>query len=85
MEEAANLLVSVGHETNEAISQVERYRLSPGYQICYTLGKYEILELRQQFVPRLGWQRFHRLLMEGGQLPFQLAYRRFHNLTDLIR
>jgi hypothetical protein len=85
MEEAANLLVSVGHETNEAISQVERYRLSPGYQICYTLGKYEILELRQQFVPRLGWQRFHRLLMEGGQLPFQLAYRRFQNMTDLIR
>ena len=85
MEEAANLLVSVGHETNEASSQVERYRLSPGYQICYTLGKHEILELRQQFVPRLGWQQFHRLLMEGGQVPFQLAYRRFQNMTDLVR
>jgi len=83
MEEAANLLVSVGHETNVAISQVERYRLSPGYQICYTLGKHEILELRQQFVPQLGWQKFHRLLMEGGQLPFQLAYCRFQNMTEL--
>ncbi len=85
MEEAANLLVSVGHETNEAISQVERYRLSPGYQICYTLGKHEILELRQQFVPRLGWQKFHRLLLEGGQLPFRLAYHRFENMTDSAR
>jgi hypothetical protein len=85
MEEAASLLVSVGHETNEAISQVERYRLSPGYQICYTLGKHEILELRQQFVPQLGWQKFHRLLMEGGQVPFQLASRRFQNMIDLVR
>ena len=85
MEEAAILLVSVGHETNEAISQVERYRLSPGYQICYTLGKHEILELRQQFVPQLGWQKFHRLLMEGGQVPFQLASRRFQNMTDFVR
>ena len=85
MEEAASLLVSVGHETNEAISQVERYRLSPGYQICYTLGKHEILELRQQFVPQLGWQKFHRLLLEGGQVPFKLASRRFQNMTDLVR
>jgi len=85
MEEAANLLVSVGHETKVAISQVERYRLSPGYQICYTLGKHEILELRQQFVPQLGWQKFHRLLMEGGQVPFPLAYRRFQNMIDLVR
>jgi len=84
MEEAVNLLVSVGHQTNEAISQVERYRLSPGYQICYTLGKHEILELRQQFVPRLGWKEFHRLLMEGGQVPFQFAYRRFQSMTDFV-
>ncbi|UCG12991.1 MAG: DUF885 family protein [Deltaproteobacteria bacterium] len=79
-EEAASLLVSVGFGADEAMSQVERFRLNPGYQLCYSLGKYEILNLRQHFLPKLGWQRFHRLLLEGGELPFHLVAWRLENL-----
>jgi hypothetical protein len=79
--EAANLLVSVGFEADEAMSQVERFRLSPGYQLCYSLGKYEIQELRQRFVSKFGWQRFHQLLLEGGEIPFKLASYRLENLV----
>jgi hypothetical protein len=81
-EEAANLLVSVGFAAGEALGQVERFRLNPGYQLCYSLGKYEIMELRQRFLPTFGWQRFHRLLLEGGEIPFHLAAWRFENLTE---
>ncbi len=81
-EKAADLLVSVGFTADEAIAQVERFRLNPGYQLCYSLGKYEIVELRQRFLPTFGWQRFHRLLLEGGEIPFNLAAWRFENLTE---
>ncbi len=80
-EEAANLLVSVGFAADEAMGQVERFRLNPGYQLCYSLGKYEILDLRHRFVPKLGWERFHQMLLEGGELPFELARWRFENLA----
>jgi hypothetical protein len=30
----------------------------------------------------LGWKRFHLLLLEGGEIPFDLAARRFENLTE---
>jgi hypothetical protein len=81
-EEAAGLLVSVGFAADEAVAQIERFRLNPGYQLCYSLGKYEIVDLRKGFLSRLGWKRFHRLLLEGGEIPFDLAARRFANLTE---
>ena len=81
-EDAAGLLVSVGFAADEAVAQIERFRLNPGYQLCYSLGKYEILDLRERFLPRLGWKRFHLLLLEGGEIPFDLAARRFENLTE---
>ncbi|MEJ2429625.1 MAG: DUF885 family protein [Deltaproteobacteria bacterium] len=79
---AAGLLVSVGFAAEEAVAQIERFRLNPGYQLCYSLGKYEILDLRERFLPRLGWKRFHLLLLEGGELPFVLAAQRFERLIN---
>ncbi len=81
-EEAANLLVSVGFTRDEAVAQVERFRLNPGYQLCYSLGKYEIRNLRKNFVSKFGWQSFHQLLLEGGEIPFELASWRFENLEE---
>jgi hypothetical protein len=81
-DDAAGLLVSVGFAADEAVGQIERFRLNPGYQLCYSLGKYEILDLRERFLPRLGWKRFHLLLLEGGELPFVLAARRLEDLTE---
>jgi uncharacterized protein (DUF885 family) len=72
----------VGFAKDEAVAQIERFRLNPGYQLCYSLGKYEIVDLRQRFLARLGWKRFHRLLLEGGEIPFDLAARRFEKLIE---
>lgn len=80
--EAAGLLVSVGFAAEEAGAQIERFRLNPGYQLCYSLGKYEILNLRERFLSRFGWKRFHLLLLEGGEIPFNLAAGRFENLAE---
>ncbi len=81
-EEAATLLVSVGFAASEAMAQVERFRLNPGYQLCYSLGKYEIQDLRRRFAATFGWQRFHQLLLEGGEIPFELAAWRFEKLME---
>lgn len=81
-EEAAGLLVSVGFAADEAVAQIERFLLNPGYQLCYSLGKYEIVDLRERFISRLGWKRFHSLLLESGEIPFRLATRRLEHFID---
>jgi len=81
-EDAADLLVSVGFAAGEATAQIERFRLNPGYQLCYSLGKYEILDLRERFLPGFGWKPFHLHLLEGGEIPFDLVAQRLENLTE---
>ncbi len=72
-EEAVKLLQSANFTREEAISQVNRFGLNPGYQLCYTLGRYEIERLRKTYEPITGATQFHRILLEGGELPFHLA------------
>lgn len=76
---AIDLLVRTGFNTHEARRQIRRFQLNPGYQVCYTLGRFEIEQLKQQWAPQIGAHNFHALLLEGGQLPFHLAGRRFQN------
>jgi uncharacterized protein (DUF885 family) len=80
LEQAAGLLTSAGFSAEEARAQVHRFRLNPGYQLCYSLGRYEIMQLRRHFAPRLGRDGFHRHLLEGGELPFHLVERRLRTL-----
>ncbi len=87
-EDAVGLLTTAGFSTEEATAQVTRFRLSPGYQLCYSLGRYEIMQLRKSFAPHLGRDRFHQELLEGGQLPFHLAEQRLQALgtsNNLLR
>ncbi|HAA04067.1 MAG TPA: hypothetical protein DCE18_11900 [Syntrophobacteraceae bacterium] len=81
--DAIELLTAAGFSSEEAKTQVNRFRLNPGYQLCYSLGRYEIMELRKAFAPRLGRGRFHRELLEGGQLPFHLAEQRLNNIEPI--
>jgi hypothetical protein len=74
--EALNLLTGMGFIPSEAAAQVNRIRLYPGYQLCYFLGYYEILNLRTNYANELGLNRFHRQFLEGGELPFHLAEKR---------
>jgi len=79
-EGAANLLTSVGFSSEEARRQIDRFRLSPGYQLCYTLGAYEINELKNKHCPLLGEDQFYHFLLSGGQLPFCWIDERFEKI-----
>ena len=72
MEEARRLLMTSGFSEDEATSQIRRFRLNPGYQLCYSLGLHEILKLKRNYGTLLGNDRFHLLLLKGGELPFSL-------------
>ena len=73
---AIGMLMTAGFLRKEAEGQVERFRLSPGYQLCYTLGRYEIMRLRRKYNNGMTLDQFHKRLLEGGQLPFHLVERR---------
>ena len=75
-DDAIGLLTTAGFSPEEARHQVDRFRLNPGYQLCYSLGRFEILRLREAYAGQMGHDRFHRLLLEGGELPFHLIEKR---------
>jgi len=74
--EALDLLKTVGFSRQEGESQISRYGLNPGYQLCYCLGSYEIREIRNRHMGRLGDRRFYELLLYGGEIPFQFVEKR---------
>lgn len=76
-EEAVRLLTTTGFSAEEAANQLTRFAINPGYQVCYTLGRYEIEALRTGCGAQMGKDRFHRDLLEGGQVPFHLLARRW--------
>lgn len=84
-EDAVEQIAQAGFGREEARNQVERYRLNPGYQLCYALGRFEIATLRERYAGRMGRDGFHRTLLEGGEIPFHLLEKRLQGLmsTDL--
>ncbi len=74
--EAQGKLTTLGLSQQRAYQQARNYALTYGYQLCYTIGKYEILELRKRFASKLGLKEFHNLLLEGGQIPFKWVGKR---------
>jgi len=66
----------LGFSTRRAQRQVRRFALTPGYQLCYSMGNHEIIRLRRRFSPDLALKTFHDTLLNGGQIPFHLAERR---------
>jgi len=79
-QEGLALLTTTGFSLEEATAQVERFAINPGYQVCYTLGRYEIERLRAASGAHLDRDRFHRYLLEGGEVPFHLLARRLADL-----
>jgi len=82
MEDAIRLLTTAGFTHEEAHHQIDHFGLNPGYQLCYTLGRYEIMKLRRTFGTKMGREQFHKQLLEGGELPFHLIEKRFQSLND---
>jgi hypothetical protein len=80
LDDAVHLLETCGFSTPEARRQVDRFRLNPGYQLCYSLGCHEFKQLKASYGNRMETPQFHRFLLEGGELPFDLIERRFKKL-----
>jgi len=79
-ETAGRLLIFAGFSQEEAKRQIDRFKLNPGYQVCYTLGRYEIMKLKETYLKRVGGEGFHAFLLEGGELPFHLIENRLSDL-----
>jgi len=73
LSDAASLLKDLGYGSNIVKSMIRHYLLLPGYQLCYTIGKYEITRLRKRYASRIGLKKFHDLILRGGQIPFDLV------------
>jgi len=70
LEQGAERLEALGYAPQDAKKQARRITLTPGYQLCYTLGKHGFLELRRRHVPPLSLKDFHALVLGSGQVPF---------------
>jgi uncharacterized protein (DUF885 family) len=78
---AAELIEQAGFGPGEAADQVRRFRLNPGYQLCYTLGQYELYRLWERYAPVLGKAGFCTAVLDGGEIPFHLAEARLQSLA----
>ncbi len=70
LEEGAARLAALGYAPEYAGKQVRRITLTPGYQLCYTLGKHRFLDARRRHVPPLSLKDFHAVVLGAGQVPF---------------
>jgi len=77
---AVDLLQTCGFAPAEASRQLDRFRLNPGYQLCYGYGSHEFKQLRERFGHLLESKDFYEFLLSGGELPFHLIEKRFENL-----
>ncbi|MEW5852000.1 MAG: DUF885 domain-containing protein [Myxococcota bacterium] len=69
----ARLVEDIGMPRAAALAEVRRYTRTPGYALCYLLGKHLMFELRQR--ARVLWRsdftlrRFHQLVLTTGNVP----------------
>jgi uncharacterized protein (DUF885 family) len=80
--DAVELLTTSGFSTGEAVRQIHRFQLNPGYQLCYSLGRYEIMRLKKAYGTRMGDEAFHAFLLEGGELPFHWIEKRLQAILQ---
>ncbi len=80
--QGAKRIENVGYSSKRAKRQIRRFALTPGYQLCYSIGMYEILRIRERFSSHLALINFHDTLLGGGQLPFHLVERRLEAAGD---
>lgn len=73
---AQELLKGLGYEPERVKSMLRCYLLMPGYQLCYTIGKFEIDRLKKNFSSQLGLKRFYDYILQSGQIPFNLLEKR---------
>ena len=83
--DAVELLTTSGFSSKEAARQIHRFQLNPGYQLCYSLGRYEIMRLKKAYGAGMGNEAFHAFLLEGGELPFHWIEKRLQVISKPSR
>ncbi len=78
VDEAVDLLVRTVHfDRANALREVRRYCETPGYQLCYAVGRREVLSLRDAYRrargPDFSLRQFHDAFLEYGGLPVGLV------------
>jgi uncharacterized protein (DUF885 family) len=76
---ALDLLTTCGFDPAEACRQLNRFRLNPGYQLCYGYGSYQFKQIKRKFGHLSASKDFYEFLLAGGELPFHLIEKRFKN------
>ena len=76
---ALDMLQICGFDGAEASRQLDRFRLNPGYQLCYSYGSHEFKQLKKKFSHQFESKDFYEFLLSGGELPFHLIEKRFEN------
>ena len=77
VEEAVGQLVDVVHmERANAEAEVSRYCATPGYQLCYAVGRRDLLRLRDDYRAAasgdFNLRAFHEAVLSYGGLPITL-------------
>ena len=83
LSDAAGELRWLGYSSSRVKAMLRHYVLTYGYQLCYTIGKFEIERLRKEFASQLGIKNFHNCLLTGGELPFDLIKKRMERLCKI--
>jgi uncharacterized protein (DUF885 family) len=77
LDQATGRIKELGFSPESSKQQAVRFALTPGYQLCYFTGLYEINRLRERFSSGLGLKAFHDALLSGGEIPFYLVEKIF--------
>ncbi len=81
LDQAAQIIVRMGHDPETAMATVRRFALNPGYQMCYTLGTVGFFDLLSEFAEDLSEREFHNRVLEAGELPLTEARMRLKALA----
>jgi hypothetical protein len=73
LDQAAQIIVRMGHDPEMAMRMVRRFALNPGYQMCYTLGTTGFFDLRREFAKSFSEREFHNRILEAGEIPLAEA------------
>jgi uncharacterized protein (DUF885 family) len=82
-DEAKDLMIKeIGMNEQAVIAELKRYTYTPGYQFSYLLGKFMILELREEVKQKTGANYtdrfFHNTILESGGIPIAFLRRLFN-------
>ena len=80
LSDAERELRDIGYSHSRVKSMLKHYLLTNGYQLCYTIGKFEIESLRKKFADHIGLKKFHNYLLSAGEIPFYLVKKRMEKL-----